>query len=168
MILPFNDPESAYQYSKKLGRRIIEAEELILKDVAFCFPYARYIVKGRWIEGEDVLKTSSIHSCWYAQYVLHDRFPKGESTIRGYSGLIWGDYIQFLRQQNYTQQDQIQWIKNGVTEDLVCVLNSLGMSEEVQTVLITQRPDLISKIDDLSQSMKNRYSHELGLSGIEI
>lgn len=43
--------------------------------------YARHVIEGRWIDGEQCLSRSAQFSYLYAKHILNDRFELGEGMI---------------------------------------------------------------------------------------
>jgi hypothetical protein len=43
--------------------------------------YARYVIKGRWIEGETLIATDPMYAYYYANYIIKDRWLDGEPII---------------------------------------------------------------------------------------
>lgn len=43
--------------------------------------YAKNVIGGAWLKGEDAIASDSNTAFWYASQVLGARFPKGEKRI---------------------------------------------------------------------------------------
>ena len=62
----YTGPEDAFNHVKKFGYRIADAEEVIKTDPVWAYKYAEEIVRSRWPEAEDVMKTNT--DIW-SQYI---------------------------------------------------------------------------------------------------
>jgi len=74
-------PQEAYNEAEELGERIPKLEGIILKDAAYSFYYAKYIIKGRWELGEAVISKDTFYSYYYALHVIKGRWELGEPAI---------------------------------------------------------------------------------------
>ena len=54
---------------------------IIKNDPLWAYFYAKYIIEGRWTEGEEIIKTSK-YSCDYAKNVIKDRWIEAEEYIK--------------------------------------------------------------------------------------
>ena len=117
---------------------------------------------------EKLVLTEARSACTYARLVCRDRWPAAEDIVL--KDPEWSrEYIRFLRSQHYTPFDKWIWAKyEGVTDNLVEVLNHLRMGKEIQNYVCYHRPDLIGKIRHLDPKLKAKYSHELELSGVDL
>ena len=62
--------EQAYYYARNVIKgRWPEGEEVIKNDPIWAYYYARDVIKGRWAEGEEVIKSSPEYAYYYARYV---------------------------------------------------------------------------------------------------
>ena len=67
------DPEYAYRYAYYVIKgRWVEAEDTIKTDSCWAYYYARDIIKDRWFEAEDVIKTDPEYAYHYARDVIED------------------------------------------------------------------------------------------------
>ncbi len=65
--------------------------------------YARYIIKGKWPEGEEAIKKHPASAYRYAYYVLGERWPEGEeiiSTDKGWNRMYEIDILKKEEQEN--------------------------------------------------------------------
>jgi hypothetical protein len=77
------DPEYAYRYAKYVIKgRFIEAEDYIKKDSEYAYKYAHYIVKGRWNEAEPYIIKDPYWAYEYALDVIKGRFTEAEEYIK--------------------------------------------------------------------------------------
>jgi len=60
------------------------------------FIHAIYIIQGRWIEAEDVIKTSARYAYYYAKCILKDRWIKAEEVIK-IDKYYWNDYKKHFK-----------------------------------------------------------------------
>ena len=51
-----------YHKACRAGKRLPEVEACILTSVMFSYHYALDVIKGRWIEAEDVIMTDTMYS----------------------------------------------------------------------------------------------------------
>ena len=76
------DPYWAYFYARYvLNGRFPEGEEAIAKDPQWAYRYAGYVIYGRFPEGEEAIATSPYFAYLYAKDVIRGRFPEGEEAI---------------------------------------------------------------------------------------
>jgi len=68
-------PQEAYWMAHKAGKRLPELEHIILTDRCVAFTYAEKIIKGRWIEAEEIIMKSTILSHWYASDIIRGKLP---------------------------------------------------------------------------------------------
>ena len=86
----------------KEGKRNKDLEKIILEDAQCCVDYARYVIKGRWPEAEDVIADAPIHTrilgsgsgvtktlIYNYTNLIKDRFYKAEEKI-GHLNSWWG------------------------------------------------------------------------------
>jgi len=75
-------PDFFYKLYKHDPQELKKREAGIAKSPEFSFKYARFILKGRFEEGEDAIATSPRYSYKYARSVLkRNRFEMGEPAI---------------------------------------------------------------------------------------
>ena len=67
----------------KEGKRNKDLEKIILEDAQCCVDYARYVIKGRWPEAEDVIANAPIHT-----RILGSRSGVTKTLIYNYTNLI--------------------------------------------------------------------------------
>jgi hypothetical protein len=164
----FYDPNSAYWYVFNTGNRDPKAIEMIKKDTGSIWLYAKNVLKRRWLEMEpDVIKGDFQVLLDYLKEVVQDRWPEAESRFSKDS-FKWYHYIDALKHMTFTIDDRWKWLKEGITENLIWILNAIKMTKEQQEYIIEQRPDLIKLIQNLDPDLKKERGHELGLSDIDI
>jgi hypothetical protein len=75
-------PEHAYLYAKYVIKgRWPEAEEVLSKSTHYAYHYARHVIKGRWPEGEKAIAKDPGYAYHYARHVIKGRFPEAEKTL---------------------------------------------------------------------------------------
>ena len=72
---------SEQAYIKCEGKINKKLEPYFIKDPHWSFWYAKYIIKGRWIEAEQYIIKSPCHACLYARDMIKNRWEEAESTI---------------------------------------------------------------------------------------
>lgn len=65
---------------------------IIKKSTKWSFMYARDIIKGRWISGEEAIAKSSYYSYFYAKEIVKGRWSEGERAIMA-NNTHWHWYI---------------------------------------------------------------------------
>jgi hypothetical protein len=140
--MSFKTPLEAYFYLKLSGNKNPEALELISKDLMNAYNYAQIVVKGR--------------------------FPQGEAVIRTFP-LYWNAYLENICQNHYSEKDKLKWLKEeGFTNELFAIFNFLGCGLMVQRYVLKKRPDLIGKIQNLHPTLKAKCQHEVELSRVDL
>jgi hypothetical protein len=126
--------------------------------------------KRRIPELEDVIKTHPYYACAYVVNFTHDRWTEVEDAIKrkSESAFDWHCYIRGVASGRPTGETKWKWLKAGVSENLVDILNEVGMDNNMQAYICKHRPDLIGKIKDLDPSLKAKYQHELELSQVDL
>jgi hypothetical protein len=82
----------AYEYACDVIKgRWEEGEHIIRVDPAYSYLYALVVIKGRWPEGEDTIKTDPQVAWWYARDIIKGRWEEAEDTIKN-NKIIWLDY----------------------------------------------------------------------------
>ena len=77
------DPRWAYNYARDIIKgRWLEAEEIIKKDPKWATYYAENIIKGRWIEAEEYIKKDPDWACSYAYIIKGSRWIEAEEIIK--------------------------------------------------------------------------------------
>ena len=70
-------PEQAYLHAKNIVKgRWLEGEDIIKNDPRYAYWYAKYIIKGRWVEIEDIIRTDPYYAYLYAKYIIKGRLPE--------------------------------------------------------------------------------------------
>ena len=62
--------------------RIPQLEPFMLKTPEWTYKYALNITEGRWLEGEETIKTSPKYIYYYTYFVVESRWPEGEEIIK--------------------------------------------------------------------------------------
>ena len=76
------DPQWAYKYARFVIKgRFPEGEATIATDPGRAYEYADYVINGRFPEAEAAIATSPTWAYHYAKYVIKDRWPEGEAAI---------------------------------------------------------------------------------------
>ena len=90
-------PEYAYRYAKYVIKgRFPEGEKAIASNTTYAYHYAKDVINGRFPEGEKAIAKSAFYSYYYAIITIRGRFPAGEKAIAGVERL-WQDYKDFLK-----------------------------------------------------------------------
>jgi len=71
-----------------------EGESLIVKDPHNAYRYANEIIKGRWLEAEPYIMKNQFSANIYAKVIMKKRWPEAEPYIKagGPEGSWWPDY----------------------------------------------------------------------------
>lgn len=73
----------SYIYARDVIQgRFILGEDAISKHTPYSYWYARIVLRGRFELGETVISTDGTYSNWYAIQVLKERFLLGEESIK--------------------------------------------------------------------------------------
>ena len=74
--------KDSYFYARGILRgRFVKGEDVIATSPEYSYEYAYGIIKGKFEKGEDAISTSSEYSYLYAKNVIEGRFKKGEDAI---------------------------------------------------------------------------------------
>lgn len=86
-------PLSRYHavFQDEFEKRILE-----LKKPKICYHYALYIIKDRWPEAEDIIKTDAWIVYLYARNVIKSRWPEAESILKT-NDYYWAGYRNLYR-----------------------------------------------------------------------
>ena len=77
-------PYWVFRYARYvLKGRFILGEEILAKDAAFAYYYAKFVLKGRFIAAEPIIAKIAFLSVNYAKNVVKGRFTLGERAIYG-------------------------------------------------------------------------------------
>ena len=155
----------AYDQCLREKRRIPETEELIKSNGFWATKYAFDVIKGRWPEAEEEISKLPGLALPYVKKILHNRWPEAEETLESNS-YYWRSYIQYLRLRPV--KIQLEWLKDGISNSLLNLLNDMRMKPEVQEAVIKARPDLIGRIHNLSPKLKLKYRHEKELGHVDL
>ena len=70
-------PKQAYYHALNIVKeRWLEAEDIIKTDPYYAYWYARNIIKRRWLEGEDSIKNDPCWSYYYALDIIKGKLPE--------------------------------------------------------------------------------------------
>jgi hypothetical protein len=155
-----------------MGVRWPEAEKILLENdniTEICY-YSRGVIKGRWLEAEYLISCAPDHALGYVFDVVKERWPEGETAIRSNPNPDrWKQYLTFIKKIKYSTETKLQWLATeGPTNNLLWVLNHLGMTKKVQEIILQTRPDFVGEMKRLNPKLKIKFANELVLSGIEI
>jgi len=76
-LIIIKNPYYAYLYARDVIKgRWIEAEEIISTDSECAYYYSRAVIKGRWTEAEDIISTNSYYSFLYSVDVIKGKLPE--------------------------------------------------------------------------------------------
>lgn len=82
-IINSDDPYTAFYYVIKVIKgRWPEGEEIIKTDSETAYFYAAEVIKDRWPEAEETIKTNPTAAYWYARDVIKGRWPEAEEIIK--------------------------------------------------------------------------------------
>jgi hypothetical protein len=101
-------PYEALQISKSLKKRSHKLEKLIIENSQLCFDYAREVLRGPFLEGEEKISSDSFHSYMYAKHVLNGPFTLGHHVI--FNSFYKKDYIYFLKSINCDLSEIEEWL----------------------------------------------------------
>ena len=133
------DPEWSLLYSRDILKRPWpEAEEIIKTVPECCYRYAKEVLKRRWLEAEDIIKKSLSATCDYLSYVVEDHLPEMEKVLKLEGGINfhWKYYLSTLSKLSNIRGKKWHWLKQGISADLLDLLNGLGMDLEMQNYII--------------------------------
>jgi hypothetical protein len=155
-----------------IGKRWPEIEDDILYggDLDTIYDYAKNCVYGAWPEAEPLIAKDAKKSYQYAKFVLRHRFPMGEKAIWKNSNM-WSIYRNYLavNASDYSNEEKMRWLREeGITEQLLSVLNAVKMSKTAQEYIIKRRPDLVGQIDNLDPELVEKYQHEKELGTVDL
>jgi hypothetical protein len=75
-------PKYSYQYAYFIIKgRFLEAEPVIMTSTPFSYYYAGDIIKGRWVEAEPIIMKDPYYAFWYAKTILYSRWTEAEPYI---------------------------------------------------------------------------------------
>ena len=75
-------PDQVYSKALQAGKRFPELEHLILTaGIGMTYLYTINIVKGRWIEAENIIAADACAAIIYAKEIIKERFEKAEKLI---------------------------------------------------------------------------------------
>lgn len=95
-ILLDRDSASAYQYAKDIiKKRFPEAEEFIKTDAQYAYLYAKDVIKGPWPEAEKYIKQDAGYAYRYARDITKNRWIEAEEYIKK-SFVFWKPYLSLM------------------------------------------------------------------------
>ena len=74
-------PELAWEKYKHNPEELKKREHLWIQSAEYVYWYARFVIKGRWLEGESVIVTNPHWARRYAEYIIEGRWPEAEPYI---------------------------------------------------------------------------------------
>jgi hypothetical protein len=89
-------PQEAYlKCNGKINKKL---EPIIIKSPVFSYRYARYIIKYRWLEAEDIISTNSYYSLLYSVDVIRGRLPEIMHNAMLIHADVWAkNYFDFIK-----------------------------------------------------------------------
>jgi len=76
------DARFSYNYAKNILKGpFLKGENILSNDSNYAYLYARDVIRGPWSKGEDIIASDFWSANRYSQDVLKDRFKKGEKAI---------------------------------------------------------------------------------------
>lgn len=139
----------AFYYARDKGKRIPELEPLILKSPYYARNYAELVIKNRWPELEDILKTENINE-WelYLQ-----SFPEAEQPSKDDPLLI--------------QKFIILDLPNTITDEQLAKVIELKFSDKINCNgerLLTHIKNLRKRSSEkIKQSLKSEHTKQINL-----
>ena len=87
----------AYRYARYVMKgRWVEAEPYIMKTTCGAYYYARRVINGRWKEAEPCIMEDPDYAYSYARYVINGRWLEAEPIIED-DGAWWGHYCGYFK-----------------------------------------------------------------------
>ncbi len=112
------EPKAAYEILKSNAKPEGDAKrallDIIKKDPEYAseyaywaYHYARTVIKGRWHEAEEIIKTDPKSACFYAKNVIQGRFPEAEPFIKTHPS--WACYYanEIIRDTNFWRNQEL-------------------------------------------------------------
>jgi hypothetical protein len=121
--------------------------------------------KRRCSEKEWVVLKNAFYTYWYSWAIVKDRWPEAEGILK--NSIYWRAYLDDVKKA-YEGRRKWHWLKEQVNENLIDILNYVGMDKEEQEWIILQRRDLIGRIEHLDPSLQEKYQFELELSRVDL
>ena len=90
-----------------LGESVRPPTEKEQTDPELAYAYARFVLKGRFPEGEAAIAKNPSDAYFYAKNVLNGRFPEGEEAIATKPGLISEWYLKLYPEAKH------YWVMRG-------------------------------------------------------
>jgi hypothetical protein len=100
------DIKKSINYAAARKIRIKELEQEVIKDADLALKYASSVIRGEWLEGEDIISSNINASTRYAKLVISKRFTKAEPLIlqECYPTLY---YVRTIIKQRFPEGEQI-------------------------------------------------------------
>ena len=76
-------------------------EFIIKKDPGYAYEYARYIIKGRWIEAEEYIKKDPQYAYYYATNIIKGRFLEAEEYIKKHPKYAYEYAKYIIKDENF-------------------------------------------------------------------
>jgi hypothetical protein len=135
-----------WNFAKSTGKRCCpESEEIFARDAQMSYEYAKEVIGGRWPEAENAIKKSRDWK-WY----IHGLMRKCYGHRKAEDEKKWS------------------WIHSKIDENLIEILNEVGMNGRMQAYILDRRPDLIGRMKKVFPELKVKYQHELELSQVDL
>jgi hypothetical protein len=128
------------------GKRNKDLEKIILEDAQCCVDYARYIIKGRWPEAEDVIVNAPINTkvlgekgwgrtktlIYVYTNLIKDRFPKAEEKMTIDKGW-WGHSYAYTKLIIRLKGEIVDFNKPGIVVWLMDDINKGKIGKRIKT-----------------------------------
>ena len=84
-----------------------EDPEYASKYAYWAYRYAEYVIKGRWHEAEEIIKTDPQYACFYAKFVIQGRFPEAEPFIKKYPNWVGYYAEEVIKDRNFWKNQEL-------------------------------------------------------------
>lgn len=107
-IIDKKSPEAAYEYAKNVIKGPwLKGEDIISTDPGISYAYAKNVIKGRWTKGEDEILNNYSWAIRYAKDVIEGRWSKLEKKIIKYPAFVY-EYAKNVIEGRWTEgEDEI-------------------------------------------------------------
>lgn len=86
---------SAYYYCSVSGIRNSKVEAVIAQSPLWSCRYAKNVLKGRFVIGEEIIAKHPDYALEYVKDVVKDKWGLGEEMMKT-DKYVWKDYCEFL------------------------------------------------------------------------
>ena len=166
LILTINTPSEALEVSHALKGRNPRLENLIRQNSGTACTYAVGRLGKRWLEAEDVILEEEADALTYAEE-LRFRWPELEAKLEGAVRARW--LRRWLSSTPDQQREWMNDPKLDpkVTADIFLNTYSI-LTHDAQEFIIKQHPHLIRLIRNLYPTLKAKYAHELEMAEVDL